>query len=192
MPNWCANSLKLIATTAESEAKLSEIVRELARAAAANDGAAIFALIKPIPEALNIAAGFGGDAAEQAEREALIALWRDAPGTKPTNSDGWHLYWDECWCWQEPPDGCVVPMTDFDLGEKVSLALARDAIVEWLHANGFTKVASDEETWTRETPMPHRKWLVRADTETTEVEGTGPTRLLALCAAARAVAGGEK
>jgi len=71
MPNWCANSLKLIATTAESEAKLSEIVRELARAAAANDGAAIFALIKPIPQALNIVSGFSGDAAEQAEREAV-------------------------------------------------------------------------------------------------------------------------
>ena len=70
MPNWCANSLKLIATTAESEAKLSEIVRELARATAANESAAIFALIKPVPEALMIVAGWSGDAAEQAAREA--------------------------------------------------------------------------------------------------------------------------
>ena len=70
MPNWCANSLKLIATTADSESKLSEIVRELARATAANENAAIFVLIKPIPQALQIVAGFSGDTAEQTEREA--------------------------------------------------------------------------------------------------------------------------
>ena len=34
MPNWCANSLKLVATTAESEKKLAEIVQELERAKA--------------------------------------------------------------------------------------------------------------------------------------------------------------
>jgi hypothetical protein len=80
MPNWCANSLKLIATTAESEAKLSEIVRELARAAAANESAAIFNLIKPVPEALNIVAGWSGDAAEQAAREAVEQNNRDTLG----------------------------------------------------------------------------------------------------------------
>ena len=31
MPNWCANSLKLVATTPDSEKKLAEIVQELAR-----------------------------------------------------------------------------------------------------------------------------------------------------------------
>jgi len=71
MPNWCANSLKLIATTPESESKLSEIVRELARATAANESAAIFNLIKPVPQALQIVAGWSGDAAEQAAREAV-------------------------------------------------------------------------------------------------------------------------
>lgn len=80
MPNWCANSLKLIATTAESESKLSEIVRELARAAAANESAAIFNLIKPVPQALNIVAGFSGDAAEQAEREAAYKANLDTYG----------------------------------------------------------------------------------------------------------------
>jgi hypothetical protein len=69
MPNWCANSLKLIATTAESESKLSEIVRELARATAANESAAIFNLIKPVPQALQIVSGWSGDAEEQAALE---------------------------------------------------------------------------------------------------------------------------
>lgn len=80
MPNWCANSLKLIATTAESESKLSEIVRELARATAANENAAIFSLIKPIPQALNIVAGFSGDAAEQSAREAAYQVNLDTYG----------------------------------------------------------------------------------------------------------------
>jgi hypothetical protein len=60
MPNWCSNSLKLVATTAESEKKLSEIVQELARAQAAKENAAIFELIVPVPEALKIEAGFFG------------------------------------------------------------------------------------------------------------------------------------
>lgn len=66
MPNWCANSLKLVATTAESEKKLAEIVQELARAKAAGESAEIFKLIKPIPEALLICAGYLGDTVEQA------------------------------------------------------------------------------------------------------------------------------
>ena len=68
MPNWCSNSLKLVATTAESEKKLAEIVQELARAKAAGESASIFNLIKPIPQALNIVAGFRGHGTpEQAE-----------------------------------------------------------------------------------------------------------------------------
>jgi hypothetical protein len=66
MPNWCANSLKLVATTAESEKKLAEIVQELARAKTAGESAGIFNLIKPIPEALMITAGYLGDTVEQA------------------------------------------------------------------------------------------------------------------------------
>lgn len=66
MPNWCANSLKLVATTAESEKKLAEIVQELARAQQANESASIFNLIKPIPKALNITSGWlGKDTPEQ-------------------------------------------------------------------------------------------------------------------------------
>ena len=123
MPNWCANSLKLIATTAESESKLSEIVRELARAAAADRNPVIFNLIKPVPQALNIVVGFSGDAAEQAEREATYkvnldnygyANWYDYCvaewGTKWEASDATYdiegnkitIYFDTAW---SPPIG---------------------------------------------------------------------------------------
>jgi hypothetical protein len=68
MPNWCANSLKLVATTADSEKKLAEIVQELERAKTAGEDASIFALIKPIPQDLMIRAGsFGTGTPEQAE-----------------------------------------------------------------------------------------------------------------------------
>ena len=70
MPNWCANSLKLVATTAESEKKLAEIVSELERAKCAGENPVIFGLIKPVPEALMITAGYLGDTVEQA---ALVA-----------------------------------------------------------------------------------------------------------------------
>jgi hypothetical protein len=74
MPNWCANSLKLVATTAESEKKLAEIVQELSRAKTANESPNLFALIKPIPEALHITSGFlGKDTPEQAALEKAQA-----------------------------------------------------------------------------------------------------------------------
>jgi hypothetical protein len=66
MPNWCANSLKLVATTPDSEKKLAEIVQELARAKTAGENPVIFGLIKPVPEALMITAGYLGDTVEQA------------------------------------------------------------------------------------------------------------------------------
>jgi hypothetical protein len=66
MPNWCANSLKIVATTAESEKKLAEIVQELERAKSAGESAGIFNLIKPVPEALLITAGSFSDTVEQA------------------------------------------------------------------------------------------------------------------------------
>jgi hypothetical protein len=66
MPNWCANSLKLVATTPDSEKKLAEIVQELERAKTAGESAGIFNLIKPVPEALLITAGSFGDTVEQA------------------------------------------------------------------------------------------------------------------------------
>ena len=66
MPNWCANSLKLVATTPDSEKKLTEIVQELARAKTAGENPVIFGLIKPVPEALMITAGYLGDTVEQA------------------------------------------------------------------------------------------------------------------------------
>jgi hypothetical protein len=70
MPNWCANSLKLVAKTADSEKKLAEIVQELERAKGAGESAEIFKLIKPIPEALMITSGWlGKDTPEQAALE---------------------------------------------------------------------------------------------------------------------------
>ena len=72
MPNWCANSLKLVATNAQSEKKLAEIVQELARAKAAGESAEIFNLIKPVPKALlDTVAGYRGHGTpEQAALEA--------------------------------------------------------------------------------------------------------------------------
>ena len=74
MPNWCANSLKLIATTAQSEKMLADIVQELARAQAANESPALFNMIKPIPKDLMITSGWlGKDTPEQAALELAQA-----------------------------------------------------------------------------------------------------------------------
>lgn len=70
MPNWCANSLKLVATTAESEKKLAEIVQELSRSETAKENPKFCELIKPVPAALHITAGYLGDTKLQAELEA--------------------------------------------------------------------------------------------------------------------------
>jgi hypothetical protein len=70
MPNWCANSLKIVATTLESEQKLAEIIKELTRAKDAGESPSFFNLIKPIPEELNITSGFlGHGTPEQTELE---------------------------------------------------------------------------------------------------------------------------
>ena len=113
---------------------------------------------------------------DQAEREALIALWRDVPGTKPTKlqSDG-TMFYNEGWRDILPDDHVF--------------ALARDAIVEHLNSLGY-----EVRCW----PLHEgafRIYLDRCDRRPNphlEVEFSGPTRLLALCAAARAVAGGEQ
>jgi hypothetical protein len=74
MPNWTANSLKLIAKNAQSEAKLAQLVQELARAHAADEVPQIFNMIKPIPQPLQIVAGWVGDKVEQAKLEAAQQL----------------------------------------------------------------------------------------------------------------------
>jgi hypothetical protein len=74
MPNWTANSLKLTAKSATSEAKLSELVRELARAHEADNEPQFFNKIKPIPRPLQIVAGWVGDKVEQAKLEAAQQL----------------------------------------------------------------------------------------------------------------------
>ncbi len=99
MPNWCANSLKLVATTAESEKKLAEIVQELARAKTAGESAGIFNLIKPIPQALlDTVAGFRGHGTpEQAALEIEQAANLKKYGYKDWYSfciGEWGTKWD--------------------------------------------------------------------------------------------------
>jgi len=98
MPNWCANSLKLVATTAESEKKLAEIVSELERAKSAGESAGIFNLIKPIPEALMITSGWlGKDTPEQAALEIEQAANLKKYGYKDWYSfctGEWGTKWD--------------------------------------------------------------------------------------------------
>jgi hypothetical protein len=99
MPNWCANSLKLVATTAESEKKLAEIVSELERAKCAGESAEIFKLIKPIPQALlDTVAGFRGHGTpEQAALEIEQAANLKKYGYKDWYSfciGEWGTKWD--------------------------------------------------------------------------------------------------
>ena len=98
MPNWCANSLKLVATTAESEKKLSEIVSELERAKCAGESAEIFKLIKPIPKDLMITSGFlGKDTPEQEALELAQAANLKKYGHKDWYSfctGEWGTKWD--------------------------------------------------------------------------------------------------
>lgn len=74
MPNWTANSLKLVAKNATSEAKLAELVQEISRAHTADEVPQIFNKIKPIPQPLQIMAGWSGDKAEQAKLEVAQQL----------------------------------------------------------------------------------------------------------------------
>jgi hypothetical protein len=98
MPNWCANSLKLVAKTADSEKKLAEIVQELERAKGAGESAKIFNLIKPIPEALMITSGWlGKDTPEQAALEIQQAANLKKYGYKDWYSfctGEWGTKWD--------------------------------------------------------------------------------------------------
>ena len=128
MPNWCSNSLKLVATTAESEKKLSDIVQELARAVAAKENPAIFEMILPVPKNLKICAGFlGKGTPEQAELEAqeaenlknyghknwwdfCVSEWgtkwdmsiRDSPEVYELEGNALTIYFDTAW---SPPEG---------------------------------------------------------------------------------------
>jgi hypothetical protein len=86
MPNWCSNSLKLVATTAESEKKLTEIVSAIARAIVLKENPPIFEMIRPVPEDLKITAGFlGRGTPEQAELETL-----EADNLKHYGYKNWH------------------------------------------------------------------------------------------------------
>ena len=128
MPNWCSNSLKIVATNADSQKKLAEIVQELARAVAAKENPAIFQLIRPVPKDLRITAGFlGKGTPEQAELEVLqadnlkhygykdwhgfcMAEWgtkwdmsiADSPEVYEVEGDAVTIYFDTAW---SPPEG---------------------------------------------------------------------------------------
>jgi len=107
MPNWCANSLKLVATTAESEKKLAEIVYELERAKLANESANLFALIKPIPQDLMITSGWlGKDTPEQAALETAQAANLKKHGYADWYSfctAEWGTKWDAKTCDEDEP-----------------------------------------------------------------------------------------
>jgi hypothetical protein len=88
MPNWCSNSLKLVATTAESEKKLTDIVSAIARAIVLKENPPIFEMIRPVPEDLKITAGFlGKGTPEQAKLEAL-----EADNLKHYGHKNWHSF----------------------------------------------------------------------------------------------------
>jgi hypothetical protein len=88
MPNWCSNSLKLVATTAESEKKLTEIVSAIARAIVLKENPPIFEMIRPVPKDLKITAGFlGRGTPEQAKLEAL-----EADNLKHYGHKNWHSF----------------------------------------------------------------------------------------------------
>ena len=93
MPNWCSNSLKLVATTAESEKKLTEIVSAIARAIVLKENPPIFQMIVPVPEDLKIMAGFHGRGTpEQAALEA-----REEENLKHHGYKNWHGFCIEKW-----------------------------------------------------------------------------------------------
>lgn len=71
MPNWCANSLKLTATTQENKDLIARMVAALKHADETEESPRLFSLVKPCPDALlNTVAGFLGNTEEQA---ALVA-----------------------------------------------------------------------------------------------------------------------
>jgi hypothetical protein len=125
---------------------------------------------------------------EAGERGELVKLWREVPGTMPSLSInlGVHtrsIHWsEENQRWHVHLPGAL-PM---DFSDGFVAALARDAIVEWLLARVTFSIHEAEggcklRMFDRLSGMPvDPDWV------------SGPTRLLALIAAARAVGGGEK
>ena len=107
MPNWCANSLKLIAKTADADKKMVEIIQELARAKTAGDDASIFAIIKPIPEALHITSGWlGKDTPEQKALELAQQENLKTYGYKDWYDfciNEWGTKWDAKTCESDEP-----------------------------------------------------------------------------------------
>lgn len=119
-------------------------------------------------------------------RTALIELWRDVPGCtlSITASVGRSTqavtYDDRRGKWSV--EGPFMPC-DFD--DRIIEALARDAIVEWLHGQGVGEVQSGK-TYDKDESDWYMVWVSGT------VRGEGPTRLSALIAAARAVKGAER
>lgn len=110
------------------------------------------------------------------ERGELVKLWGDLPGTMPESLD-----------LIGPPSSIVIVWRhDFATAhETVVAALARDAVVEWItthlmpDGDGVTlqRESNQDGSLTHLVCVPDQNWY------------DGPTRLLALIAAARAVGG---
>lgn len=122
-------------------------------------------------------------------RTALIELWREVPECRPS-IEGDELQWIDT-----PHGGYWYIHDGMDsFGEQMAAMMARDAIVEWLEAQGWT-------VQTRKQDIDHapscrhvsecRKYISYEDGIIHLCE-FGPTRLSALIAAARAVPKGAE
>lgn len=71
MPNWCANSLKLTATTDEHRALIARIVEAVEQSEGTNENPRIFNILKPMPEELRTTVkGYSNDPEEMAKMQA--------------------------------------------------------------------------------------------------------------------------
>ncbi len=114
------------------------------------------------------------------ERGELVKLWRDLPGCKPDSltigaTGGQYITLQT-----------GVGPSDSLIGEAHAAALARDAIVEWLHSIQCPDEHRCVSFAIEDDSDPSRKYAVEVGRANW---WHGPTRLLALIAAARAVGG---
>lgn len=151
---------------------------------------------------------------DQAEREAVIALWRDVPECRPVREGpNSHLVYDfnhyarrfpdcydkeQCWMWVDSDWATVAPPTNehkccpHGERESTALAISRDVLIDFLEGFGVVKLSRSSNG----SSVVHYVYMSRINQAGTRAvnfyQGKAPTRLLALCAAARAVAGGGK
>lgn len=98
MPNWCANSLKLTATTDEHRTLIARIVEAVEQSEGTNESPRIFNILKPMPEELrDTVAGYLGDTEEQAKNQAKCAACQVKYGYKDWydwSLGEWGTKWD--------------------------------------------------------------------------------------------------